>query len=32
MFCESGEPSKLFTKYGLSTNHIVKTAKKLLAT
>ncbi len=32
MFCESGEPSKLFTKYGLSTNHIVKTVKKLLAT
>jgi transketolase len=31
MFCESGEPNKLFSKYGLSVNHIVKTAKKLLA-
>jgi transketolase len=30
MFCESGEPDQLFEKYGLSTAHIVKTAKKLL--
>jgi transketolase len=30
MFCESGEPKELFEKYGLSTPHIVKTAKKLL--
>jgi len=31
IFCESGEPNELFAKYGLSTNHIVKTTKKLLA-
>lgn len=30
MFCESGEPDKLFKKYGLSENHIVKTAKRLV--
>jgi transketolase len=30
MFCESGEPEELFEKYGLSTSHIVKIAKKLL--
>jgi len=30
-FCESGEPAALFEKYGLSANHIVKTAKELIA-
>jgi len=30
MFCESGEPDKLFIKYGLSVKDIVKTAKKML--
>ena len=30
MFCESGEPEELFEKYGLSSPHIIKTAKKLL--
>ena len=29
-FCESGEPSELFEKYGLSVNHIVKTVKQLI--
>ncbi len=30
MFCESGEPEELFEKYGLSTQNIIKIAKKLL--
>ncbi|UCF12244.1 MAG: transketolase family protein [Thermoplasmatales archaeon] len=30
MFCESGEPKDLFTKYGLSADHIAKTVKELL--
>ena len=30
MFCESGEPKDLFAKYGLSADHIAKTAKELL--
>jgi transketolase len=30
IFCESGDPKQLFIKYGLSVNHIVQTAKKLI--
>lgn len=30
IFCESGEPEDLFKKYGLSSSHIVKIAKKLI--
>lgn len=30
VFCESGEPHELFEKYGLSSNHIVKTVHSLL--
>jgi transketolase len=29
-FCESGEPSELFEKYGLSVNHIIETVKQLI--
>jgi transketolase len=31
VFCESGEPKDLFEKYGLSTRHIVKAARKLIS-
>ena len=30
MFCESGDPKDLMEKYGLSSNHIVKTAQELI--
>jgi len=30
VFCESGEPDELFEKYGLSAQHIVRTAKALI--
>ena len=30
IFCESGKPSDLFEKYGLTATHIAQTAQKLL--
>jgi len=29
-FCESGEPDELFKKYGLSAEHLVQAAKKII--